>query len=417
MKSMMRSEETDVVIIGAGPAGSVAASKLLKEGVKVIVLEKTEFPRFVIGESLLPQCMEFLDDIGVLDRVEAHKFQYKSGALFFDGEDRVCEFLFSQKYTKGWEYTYQVKRSEFDKILSDFAEEKGADIRFKTAVTNFELKDGKPNVEYENSNGEKGTITSNFVIDASGYGRVLPRLLDLTVPTDSKPRGAVYSHFEDRNKSGQAADNIYIHAFNNNTAWVWSIPFSDETSSVGVVGDVDFIKECYENDGEKFLEIVQKFPNIKGRYSESKMLEPLRATYNYSTSVSSLFGDGFVLCGNATEFLDPIFSSGVTLAIASGFKAAVLAKKELSGESVDWQTDYEDYLMYGVDVFKSYVNCWYDGSMHTIFFEEKVNIGIKEQICSVLAGYVWDKTNPFVKNHNRLLKSLVATIRIQSGQN
>ena len=118
----MRSEETDVVIIGAGPAGSVAASKLLKEGVKVIVLEKTEFPRFVIGESLLPQCMEFLDDIGVLDRVEAHKFQYKSGALFFDGEDRVCEFLFSQKYTKGWEYTYQVKRSEFDKILSDFAE-------------------------------------------------------------------------------------------------------------------------------------------------------------------------------------------------------------------------------------------------------------------------------------------------------
>ena len=140
---------------------------------------------------------------------------------------------------------------------------------------------------------------------------------------------------------------------------------------------------------------------------------PFRYSSNYASKVTQLYGPGYVLCGNATEFLDPIFSSGVCLAVSSGHKAAELVISELKNdEQVDWENDYSNYLKRGIDVYRSYVEAWYEGSLKTIFFTKQFNEEHKRQVCSVLAGFVWDDSNPFVVKHKRILDTLAKVIRL-----
>ena len=399
----------DVVIIGAGPAGAVAGARLIQDGLSVLVLEKMEFPRFVIGESLLPKCMNYLEKLDLLGAVEEKGFQVKTGVTFYH-EQETCEFLFSQHFTEGWDYTYQVKRADFDHALIMEAQKKGVNVEFNTEVTDVKTSASEQFVTCIDANGEERKVSAHFVIDASGYGRVLPRLFNLEKPAVSIPRGSIFSHIEDTKRSGKASDNIFVHAFRDNTAWIWSIPFSDGTASVGVVGGVDFINECAENDGEKFKELVKSFPGLDGRFGDMNFLFEPKKILNYSISVEKMYGEGFVLCGNSTEFLDPVFSSGVTLAISSGYQAAELVSAHLKGEEVNWKEDYVTFMEHGIEVFRSYVDGWYSGDLHTIFFTENGNPDFKKQICSVLAGYVWDSNNPFVKKHKTILPTLAKVI-------
>ncbi|PIQ14470.1 MAG: pyridine nucleotide-disulfide oxidoreductase, partial [Flavobacteriales bacterium CG18_big_fil_WC_8_21_14_2_50_32_9] len=135
----------------------------------------------------------------------------------------------------------------------------------------------------------------------------------------------------------------------------------------------------------------------------------------YSIGVKQMYGNGYVLCGNSTEFLDPVFSSGVTLATYSGLLAAKLTYQQLSGKQVDWETDYENEVKKGVNVFRNYVQGWYNGDLQTIFFADEINPEIKKQICSVLAGYVWDTTNPFIKKHKTILPTLAKVVRLKQS--
>lgn len=157
--------------------------------------------------------------------------------------------------------------------------------------------------------------------------------------------------------------------------------------------------------------MVADFPGLDGRYANVDYKFEPRTVSNYAVSVKQLHGEGFILCGNSTEFLDPIFSSGVTLAVSSGYKAATLVSNFLKGENVNFD-DYSVELKKGIDVFRSYVNGWYDGTLQTVFFSDKTNDDIKRQICSVLAGYVWDESNPFVKKHSTVLKTLAKVVTI-----
>ena len=157
--------------------------------------------------------------------------------------------------------------------------------------------------------------------------------------------------------------------------------------------------------------------SIAERFRDAEMIFEPRTIEGYAISTKQLFGDGFVLCGNATEFLDPVFSSGVTFAMESGNKAGKLVGKFLRGEKVDWQTEYTDHMMQGINTFRTYVAGWYNGDLHDIFFAgNTTNPEIKKQICSVLAGYVWDMENPFVKKHERAVKSLAQVIRMNAAQ-
>lgn len=403
----------DVVVIGAGPAGSIATAKLLKEGKSLLVLEKMEFPRFVIGESLLPHCMDFLEELDLLKCIEAEKFQEKTGVCFYH-KDEICDFLFKDQFTENsWHYTWQVKRAKFDYALIQEVENRGASVLYKTEVTNVECSETEQRVTFVNDEIGEQRVSCRFVLDASGYGRVLPRMFNLEQPVSTPPRGAIFTHLEDTKRTDKAGRNIFVHAFNDNTAWIWSIPFSDGTCSVGVVADKAYIEKCAENNNAEFLRLLAEFPGLSGRFADADLIFEPKVIVNYAVSVKQLHGTGYALCGNSTEFLDPIFSSGVTLAISSGYRAAMLANKQLNGDRVDWDTDYAAHMKHGINVFRSYVNGWYEGKLARIFFTKEPNEGFMRQICSVLAGYVWDETNPFVKKHDTILTTLSRVIEIQ----
>ena len=406
--------DVDVVVIGAGPAGAIATMKLISGGLKVVVLEKAVFPRFVIGESLLPQCMDYLDDLDLIDVIKKEGFQVKTGATFINN-NKYCQFLFSEKHSEGWDTTWQVQRERFDHILINEATNRGADVRFGVSVCGFKNELERRITTYINNDGEEVKISSKFVVDASGYGRVLPRLLGLIGSSDSVPRSGAYCRIQDTNRPKGVSDNILQVSFDNNESWAWVIPFSNGTASLGLIGKTERVEKWKENEGELFNEIFKSDRFFGDRFKDSELTMPLRTSTNYSSTVTQLHGPGFVLCGNATEFLDPIFSSGVTLAIVSGHKAASLVIEELQGKDVDWEKEYSEFLYKGINVFRSYVNAWYDGTMTTIFFTDQFDVKNKGQICSVLAGYVWDDSNPFVTKHSRILTTLAKVIKIQSS--
>lgn len=406
--------DTDVVVIGAGPAGAIATMKLLRGGLNVIVLEKAVFPRFVIGESLLPHCMDYLEDLDLIELINKEGFQVKTGATFMN-DKKHCQFLFSDKHTEGWDTTWQVQRERFDHVLINEAANRGADVRYGVSVCGFKNELESRITTYTNNEGEEATIRSKFVVDASGYGRVLPRLLGLTGTTNSVPRSGAYCRVQDTNRPKGVNDNILQVSFDNRESWAWVIPFSNGTASLGLIGNTERVEKWKENEGDLFNEIFRSDRFFGDRFKDSELIMPLRISTNYASTVTQLHGPGFVLCGNATEFLDPIFSSGVTLAIVSGHKAASLAIEELQGKEVDWDKDYSEFLFRGINVFRSYVKAWYDGTMASIFFTDKFDAKNKGQICSVLAGYVWDESNPFVKQHGRILTTLAKVIEIQSS--
>lgn len=408
----MGTSTTDIIVIGAGPAGAVAAAYLNKQGHKVLVLEKQVFPRFVIGESLLPQCMDQLDAVGFLPAVEGYGFQKKTGAAFYRGEKR-CDFYFSEQFTKGWTWTWQVQRKDFDNILIQEAAKQGVTVEFEAEVTAVTCSPTEQTVSYKDKTGAEHSVTAKYVVDASGYGRVLPRLFDLDKPATSTARGSVFAHVEEPERTEEANNNIFIHSFNDNKAWMWAIPFSNSTTSVGIVGEKEYVEGMAADGGAKYKEFISTTPELKGRFTNSKLVFQPRAILGYSVGVKQMYGDGFVMCGNSTEFLDPVFSSGVTLATSSGLMAAQLVHKQLSGEVVDWDVEYEAKMKHGVNVFRSYVDGWYNGDLQTIFFADEIEQNIKDQICSVLAGYVWDETNPFVKKHDKLIGTLARVIKMK----
>jgi hypothetical protein len=398
--------KVDVLVIGAGPSGTIAASIIKQAGLSVQIVEKMQFPRFVIGESLLPRCMEALEEAKFLDAVKAKHFQQKDGAKFvMDGA--VCDFTFAQQFTDGWRWTWQVPRSEFDMTLADECVKMGIPVHYQTEVTDIKIAaDGTSETTVVDIEGTKHTINARFIVDGSGYGRVIPRLFGLEKQSTQAPRKTLFCHMTDPKRSEAVEPNritIYVH---NKKTWIWVIPFSNGNTSVGYVGSPDFFDKYEGNPAEQFKALIQAQPEIATRFGESTMLWEPRTLQSWSATTDTFYGNGFVLTGNVTEFLDPVFSSGVTLASVSSQLAANMVIRQLNGEQVDWANDYMKKMMMGVDVFRTYVNGWYDGTLFKIFFAENRNPEIMSQICSVLAGYVWDENNPFVKNHEKNVRTL-----------
>lgn len=412
----MSEKNTDVLIIGAGPSGCVAASYLHGKGINVKVVEKSKFPRFVIGESLLPRCMDHFEEVGLLECLQACGFEIKDGARFIKG-DAVCHFDFSKKHTKGWDYTWQVPRADFDQVLANEVQRKGVDISFEHEVVAVEFReDGASKTTIRNKEGNLETINAKFIIDSSGYGRVLPRLLNLDKPSALPKHSSIFTHVnEEKRPEGTEGTLITFDVVSTET-WLWVIPFSNGNTSLGYVGPTEYLESFPGTNSEKLKAMIKLSDYYKDRFKDSEFLfEPILIK-NYSKSVKQLYGKGYALTGNSSEFLDPVFSSGVTFATESGLLAAKLMYRELNGEKVDWEVDYADYIKSGVAVFSTYVNEWYTGNLQKIFFHRPENPEIKKQICAVLAGYVWDQTNPFVKNHQRLVKTVTHVIDLEKAQ-
>ncbi|ERJ58458.1 NAD(P)/FAD-dependent oxidoreductase [Sphingobacterium paucimobilis] len=403
----MSTSEVDILIIGAGPSGCVAAGYLQKQGANIKVVEKSKFPRLVVGESLIPRVMDHFEEAGLLDSLNKQNFQKKPGARFIRGQV-ISIFDFSKKFGEGWDWTWQIPRADFDKIMTDTLIEKGVDISFETTVTAISFEGSDSITTIVDKEGNESQIKAKFVIDSSGYGRVLPRLLHLDKPSKLNPHSAIFSHVKDINRPAGVEGTQISFDVLDTEVWLWVIPFSNGNTSLGIVADTAFIEQLAAN-GDTALALkkaIQLSDFYVKRFAGTEFLfDPIHLK-NYSAAVTKMYGDGFALTGNSSEFLDPVFSSGVCFATESGILAAKLAWREINGEQIDWEKDFTHYMQRGIDVFTTYVKEWYTGNLQTLFFHRPENLDVKEKVCAVLAGYVWNEENPFVKKHNRVIRSI-----------
>lgn len=401
----MLKENVDVLIIGAGPSGCVAAGYLHKNNASIKVVEKSKFPRFVIGESLIPRSMEHYEEAGLLDALLPKNFEKKFGARFIRGKE-ICLFDFSDKFTQGWDWTWQVPRADFDNTLAQEIVRKGVDVEFESEVLDVQFEGTTSKTIVKDKDGNLKEITAKFIIDSSGYGRVLPRILKLDAPSSIPENSSMFSHVKDKNRPEGREGTLISFDILETKVWLWVIPFSDGNTSIGVVGPTSFINSLSKDNTEALKSVIKSSDFYRDRFEGVDFLFEPHKIENYSCSVTQLCGPGFTLTGNSSEFLDPVFSSGVCFATESGMLSAKLFLKELKGEKVDWDKEYTEYMRRGVNVFATYVKEWYTGNLQTLFFHRPENPDVKRKICAVLAGYVWDEENPFVKKHDNVIKNM-----------
>lgn len=409
----MIEESIDVLIIGAGPSGCVSAAYLQKNNVKVKIVEKSKFPRYVIGESLLPRCMDHFEEVGLLDALKKQNYEIKRGARFLK-KDVVCNFDFSLKHSDGWDWTWQVPRAHFDNVLAKEVQKKGVPIDFENEVIDVVFDDTKSRTTVKDINGNIKYINAKYIIDASGYGRVLPRLLGLKKPSALPKHSSIFTIAKDINRPKGDEGTLITFDIVDKEVWLWVIPFSDGTTSIGFVGPTEFIDSYKGSSTEMLAEILKLSDYFCDRFKNVPHLFEPKIIQNYSTAVTQIYGEGYILTGNSGEFLDPIFSSGVTFATETGLLASKLVTKIINGEDVNLEKEYVEPVQYGIDVFTSYVNEWYSGNLQKLFFHRPENSEVKKQICAVLAGYVWDKTNPFVTKHKRIVKTMAHLIDMEN---
>ncbi|MGH8442324.1 MAG: NAD(P)/FAD-dependent oxidoreductase, partial [Nevskiaceae bacterium] len=248
----------DVLIIGAGPAGAVAGGLLAKNGYSVRVLERQKFPRFSIGESLLAQSIQLIDEAGMLEPVMSAGFQFKNGAAFVRGSE-YSEYNFADKSSPGPMSTFQVPRAEFDKVLADAAAGMGADIRYEIEITAADFS-GTPALTSRDVAGKVEKHEARFVLDASGFGRTLPRLLKLDRPANFPVRAALFTHIRDHIPAGEfdrQKIRVTIHP-EQHDVWYWLIPFSDGRSSMGVVARDETLQAIAGSNEERLWTLVRQ---------------------------------------------------------------------------------------------------------------------------------------------------------------
>lgn len=403
---------SDVLVIGAGPSGAVASALLRKKGWSVRVVERQHFPRFSIGESLLAHCLDVIEEAGMGPAVYSHGFQFKNGAAFVRGEE-TTDFNFGDAYTPGYRYAFQVQRAAFDKILADEAAKAGAEIRYGDEVLKADFAGELPKLTVKAADGRVGELTARFVLDGSGFGRTLPRLLDLETPSHLPARKAYFTHLQD-NLAPAEFDRqkirVTVHP-QHHDIWFWLIPFSNGRSSLGVVALDGFYDDLPKAPEARLKALVAQDPSLSRVLRNAVYDTPVNELRGYSANVKAMHGRGWALLGNAAEFLDPVFSSGVTIALESASLAAKALDRQLKGEPVDWEREFSAPLRKGVDAFRTYVNSWYDGRFQTVIFHKRQSPEIKAMICSLLAGYAWDEKNPYVAQSDRRLQTLYELVK------
>jgi flavin-dependent dehydrogenase len=386
-------ELCDVVVIGGGPAGSTAAALLARRGHKVIALEKAHHPRFHIGESLLPMNLPVFERLGVLDKVRALGV-LKAGADFVaDNERGYSTFAFSRALGSSPPHAYQVWRQDFDKMLYQHARECGADAREGHEVMAVEHNGPRESrLDVRTDDGRSYRIQSRYVVDASGRDAFLSSKKKLRRKSDQHQSAAIFGHFRGaERRAGEDAGNISIYSFEH--GWMWMIPLPDDVMSVGAVCRPDYLKQRKGRTLEFLLDTLKRSPALWRRIEHAALIgDEVGVTGNYSYDSTQMGGMGWVLVGDAFAFLDPVFSSGVYLAM-SGAEQAVdvvdTALREPAREAALLRK-LEKRLRAGIARFSFFIYRFNGPVMQQMFRSPRNTWQLEQGVISMLAGDLFD---------------------------
>jgi flavin-dependent dehydrogenase len=389
-------QECDVVVIGGGPAGSTAATLLAQRGHKVVLLEKESHPRFHIGESLLPANMPLFEKLGVADEIQAIGME-KLGATFVSPwHDRTAGFRFADATDPSMPRAYQVRRSEFDEILFRRARAAGAEAYENTRVREFELGDGatRPSVTAERGDGTRMELRPRFIVDATGRDTLVGNRLKIKRRNPAHNSSAMYGHFRNaRRDCGELEGNIIIFWFDH--GWFWFIPLKDGVTSVGAVVWPYYMKNRDKPLRDYFLETIERCPALKERLAEAELTAEPEATGNYSYHCDRCQGDNYVMLGDAYTFIDPVFSSGVMLAMNSAFAGADVVHARLAADraaEAKARKRFEFVTREGPKQFSWFIYRVTNPTLREMFMEPSEKFDMKKALLSVLAGDVFGNT-------------------------
>ena len=391
--------DPDVLIIGGGPAGSTAAALLAAQGHDVVLLEKEHHPRFHIGESLLPMNMPLFDRLDLRNEVEAIGIT-KHGAEFVSPwHEHTSRFLFGEAMDKSFPYAVHVRRSEFDELLFRNAAKRGARTFEGARVTHVEMKptDARPDRPIVKVKGEGGVETAwrpRFVIDASGRDTLLASQLDAKRRNRKHASAALFGHFTNAYRTpGRYEGSISLFWFDH--GWFWYIPLRDGTTSVGAVAHPGYFKNRKTDLTTFFMETIARAPKLAERLKDATLTHPATSTGNYAYDSTFCRGDRFAMIGDAYAFVDPMFSSGVFLAMNSAFEAVPAVEHWLAGETVQAEKAFrrlERVLKHGPKMFSWFIYRITSPAIRNIFMHPRNVWRMQEALLSILAGDLFRDT-------------------------
>ncbi|MGI8561393.1 MAG: FAD-dependent oxidoreductase [Luteimonas sp.] len=395
--------ETDVLVIGGGPAGSTAATLLARKGWRVTLLEKARHPRFHIGESLLPMNLPILERLGVLEQVRAIGV-LKLGADFprQDAADSTRAFRFDRALDAKYGYAFQVKREQFDELLFRHARCEGVDAREQTAVERVEFEHGRPGIVHaRGADGQALAFRTRYLVDASGRDAFLGNTLKLKRKSGRHQSAAIFSHFKGvRRRDGEDAGNITVDRFAH--GWFWLIPLPGDVMSIGAVCFPEYLRQRSrggdgDGDGETgneafLMRTLQSTSSVWSRMQGAERVAPVHVTGNYSYGCRRMSGPGWVMAGDAYAFIDPVFSSGVYLGMNSAEHAARVvdgALREPAREPA-LQRAMEKRLTRGLKHFSWFIHRFTTPVMQRLFAQPRNGWQLEQAVISMLAGDVFD---------------------------
>ncbi|MBE9554174.1 MAG: tryptophan 7-halogenase [Proteobacteria bacterium] len=389
--------DCDVLVIGGGPAGATISALLAKRGRSVVLIEKDQHPRFHIGESLLPMNMPLFQELGVADEV-ADIGMRKNGIDFFNsekGETRRTTIYFDEAMDNSFPHAYQVRRSDFDRLLLNNAQRCGVEVRQQTRVTSLDrLQADGCQARITDAEGREGTVTARFLIDASGRDTFLSRRFKQLRRNPDHNAAAIFGHFRDvPRRDGRDEGNIGLHWFEH--GWFWVIPLKDGITSVGTVCWPEYLKTRGDISLDDFLQqTIARSPTLTPLMESAEPVAKAQGTGNYSYWSDRLYGDGYLLVGDAFAFIDPVFSSGVFLAMKSAQSGAEAVDAILDGapNANALLARHERFLRRGIRTVSWFIYRYNSPTLRRLFMNPGNQFGIKSAIISVLAGDTFGRT-------------------------
>lgn len=375
----------DVIVIGGGPAGSTAATLLAQQGFTVTLLERERFPRFQIGESLLPYNNDLFNRLGLTEQLnqatDQGQFFPKFGAYFVTGDGSIgYSFRFDKRLQDPYRNSFQVKRAEFDHLLLRNAETHGVEVREETPVTSVELREDRAIVN--------GNLEARFVVDASGHGSVVGARVGERAAIDSLKKIAFFAHYRGVPRAeGRDAGNTVIVVLRN--AWFWLIPVSAEVMSVGLVVDREHYLRCGLEPEELLNQTIAESSWVAERMKHAERITQIYARKDFSFRMKNMVGPSYALIGDAAGFIDPIFSTGVFMAMKSADLAASAIAKRLRTGSLKELKTYEREMSRGLDKYLRFIEYFYRREFLEVFLQPSERWGLLNAIVGVLAGNIF----------------------------